>query len=93
MPTKFSAGDRVRVAEVFLWARGAAGAVAPPPPEVLAISGAWEDNLTWMEEGPFGINRVYWVWFDTPQYDPDGEGPFIGGCIWETALTRISSAR
>jgi len=90
--TKFSAGDRVRVAEVFLWAKGATGTISLPPPEVTAISGPWDDNLTWMEGSMLGSNRVYWVWFDVRQYDAEGEGPFIGGCIWETALTRISSA-
>lgn len=89
MPSKFSAGDRVRVSEAFLWAKGAVGAVAPPPPEVLAISGPWDENITFMEVSALGANRVYWVWFDKPQYDPEGEGPFIGGCIWETALTLL----
>jgi hypothetical protein len=29
------------------------------------------------------------VWFDEPQRDADGDGPYRGGCIWETAMTRV----
>lgn len=36
-----------------------------------------------------GKNAVYWVWFDEPQPDADGDGPYKGGSIWESALTKL----
>jgi hypothetical protein len=89
MADSFAEGDRVRVAQSFLWAQGATGTIAAPPDEVTKISGAWDHGLTWQEKSALGTNTVYWVWFDEPQYDPAGDGPFIGGCIWQTALTKI----
>jgi hypothetical protein len=31
------------------------------------------------------------VWFDEPQHDADGDGPYRGGQIWENALTLLSA--
>ena len=89
MAHPFAAGDRVRVAHTFLWAKGATGKIGTPPDEVTKISGAWDGNLTWQEKSELGTNTVFWVWFDEPQYDPAGDGPFIGGCIWQSALTKL----
>jgi hypothetical protein len=33
-----------------------------------------------------GTHTVYWVWFDDPQFDADGDGPYSGGQVWESAL-------
>lgn len=85
--SKFFAGSRVRVSENFFWARGAVGTVSEPPAAVVAISGPWDENLTMQEVSALGVNRVYWVWFDEPQFDADGDGPYSGGQIWESALT------
>ena len=85
----FSPGDRVRVADDFFWACAATGTIGIPPDEVVAISGAWDDNLTRQEKSALGTNTVYWVWFDQPQLDADGEGPFRGGQIWESKLIRL----
>ena len=32
-----------------------------------------------------GANTVYWVWFDVPQLDPEGDGPYRSGQIHEDA--------
>ncbi|MGD0348342.1 MAG: hypothetical protein ABSA85_16385 [Terracidiphilus sp.] len=85
-----SAGDRVRVSDEFFWAKGATGRIAVPPSAVTALSGPWDNDLTRKEKSALGINTVYWVWFDEPQYDADGDGPFRGGQIWESALTVIA---
>jgi len=37
-----------------------------------------------------GTNTVYWVWFDEPEFDADGDRPFKGGQIWESALTLVA---
>jgi hypothetical protein len=86
---KFSVGDRVIVSSDFFWAKDATGTVSNPPPEVTAISGQWQGGLTRQEVSVLGTNTVYWVWFDEPQVDADGDGPYKGGQIWETALTLL----
>ena len=89
MQNSFNAGDRVRVSNDFLWAKGATGRISAPPDEVLKVSGPWDADLRWQERSEHGTNTVYWLWFDEPQYDPAGDGPFIGGCVWQSALTRL----
>jgi len=88
---RFSAGDRVRVAGDFFWAKGATGTVSAPPDAVTTISGPWEEGLTRREVSALGTHTVYWVWFDDPQHDADGDGPYRGGQIWESALTLLSA--
>lgn len=87
---KYSAGDKVRVSDEFFWARSATGTVSPPPSAVLALSGPWDEDLTPQEKSALGVHTVYWIWFDEPQFDADGDGPYRGGQIWETALILIS---
>jgi hypothetical protein len=91
-PHGFSAGDRIVVSGDFFWAAGASGTIAKAPPEVTALSGPWDNGgLTWPELSALGENTVYWVWFDEPQADADGDGPFRGGSIWASALSLISN--
>lgn len=82
-----TAGARVQVSDDFFWARGATGTISKPPDEVTATSGPWDGDLTRQESSALGVNTVYWVWFDEPQFDADGDGPYRGGSIWESALS------
>lgn len=84
--SKFFIGNRVRVSNEFFWARGAVGTISEPPDAVTAVSGPWDGNLTRLETSSLGLHTVYWVWFDEPQFDADGDGPYSGGSIWESAL-------
>lgn len=81
----------MRVADDFFWARNATGTIANPPKEVVMIIGPWDSNLSRQEESALGTNAVNWIWFDEPQLDEDGDGPFRGGSIWSTKLQRIHS--
>jgi hypothetical protein len=89
MVTKFSPGDRGVVSPDFFWAKGATGTVSRPPVEVTTISGPWERDLIRTERSAFGEATVYWVWFDEPRPDADGDGPYRGGSIHENAMTLI----
>jgi hypothetical protein len=91
MKRRPSAGDRVQISGSFFWAKGAIGTISAPPDAVTTISGPWDGGLTRQENSTLGTNTVYWVWFDEPQFDADGEGPFRGGSIWENALTILRS--
>jgi hypothetical protein len=88
----FSNGDRVIVSQDFFWARQAKGTISSPPLEVTSISGPWPGGLTRQEVSAFGTNTVYWVWFDEPQFDANGDGPFKGGTVWESALTLLAQS-
>jgi hypothetical protein len=88
---RFAANDRIRISSDFFWAKGASGTVSEPPPEVVSLSGPWTDDLTRQEKSALGEATVYWVWFDEPQFDADGEGPYRGGSIDADALTLISN--
>jgi hypothetical protein len=86
---KFKANDRIRVSPDFFWAKGALGTISEPPSALIALSGAWEDGLSGMENSALGVHKVYWVWFDEPQLDADGDGPYRAGSIWEESMTLI----
>ena len=81
----FSSGDRVRVSDDFFWAKNAKGTISAPPDAVTNVSGAWDLGLTRQETSALGTNIVYWVWFEEPQFDADGDGPYSGGQVWESA--------
>jgi hypothetical protein len=91
MTTRFSIGDRVYISPSFFWAKGATGRVSQPPDQVITLSGPWDnDGLTHQEQSALGEATVYWIWFDEPQLDADGNGPYRGGCVWESALSLVS---
>ena len=89
--SRFSVNDRIRVSPDFFWAKGASGTIGEPPLEVMVIGGPRNDGLTWKEKSALGEATVYWVWFDEPQFDADGDGPYRAGPIHEDAMTLISN--
>jgi hypothetical protein len=84
----FSPGDRVRVGTSYHWAEGAMGTVAAPPEVVQRLvedRDPW-DGWTRRVKGRHRIITFYWIWFDEPQDDADGDGPYKGGEVDEDAL-------
>ena len=64
--------------------------ISAPPDAVTSLSGAWDEGLTRQEVSALGTHTVYWVWFDEPQSDADGDGPYSGGQVWESALSLLT---
>jgi hypothetical protein len=87
--SQFSANDRIRISDDFFWAKGATGTISHPPTEVTSISGSWDGGLTRQEHSELGRATVYWVRFDEPQLDAEGDGPYRAGSIDESAMTLI----
>jgi hypothetical protein len=87
MGTKFRRGDRVVVSPNYHWAKNAVGTVGAPPSQVVALSGPWKNDLTRAVRTRLGEAIFYWVWFDEPQLDAEGDGPYQGGEIPESELT------
>jgi hypothetical protein len=86
---KFFAGNKVRVSQDFFWAKGAVGTISEPLDAVVVVVGRWDGNLTRQESSALGSQTVYWGLFDEPQLDAEGDGPYRGGSIWESALTLL----
>jgi hypothetical protein len=77
----------VRVSDDFFWAEVPRGRISAPPDAVTSLSGTWDGGPSRQEVSALGTRTVYWVWLDEPQFDADGDGPYSGGQVWESALT------
>jgi hypothetical protein len=80
----FQTGDRVRVSKLNGWAGGALGTIAIPPD--LVQQPKCEDDVPFqgcrrVVYGQRGPVEFYWVDFDEPQIDSDGDGPYRGAEI------------
>jgi hypothetical protein len=81
-PYSFLPGDRVRISSEYYWARGAAGTIAQPPDilKKLVKEEPWQGHHRYSYVRTLHrLIELYWVWFDDPQFDADGDGPFRGG--------------
>src|SRR5260370_42227675 len=85
----FSPNDRVRVSTEHHWARGASATICAPPLSVVSVAEGWT-GLTRTVESLRGPLTFYWVQFDEPQRDADGDGPYIEAEIEAVALDLIS---
>ena len=75
MKVRFSIGDRVKISENYSWAKNAIGTVSKPPDVIREIPGGWNDIFREIKL----INRIgvfYWIKFDQPHFDADGDGPY-----------------
>ena len=85
---KLQKGDRVQVVRNWNWPQSCTGRIAAPP----HMPGDLEAAVTWLgcrrvvqsRRGPI---ELYWVSFDTPQMDGDGDGPYLAGEV-ETEYLR-----
>ena len=89
---KYNLGDRVVISNSYIWAQGAKGTIAMPP---YSIQELVKDEAPWDRwhrfiKGRKKIIEVYYVEFDEPQIDSDGDGPYSGGAIMADAIIKIS---
>jgi hypothetical protein len=70
-----SNGSRVRVHRDPDYGPG------PWPSEPLGTVGSYE--LVSTRQGP---ERTYWITFDEPQFDADGDGPYVSSQVEESYL-------
>lgn len=90
MVKAYSVGDRVEISEGYHWAKGALATVAEPPDPVLNMVDGWHG--VWREVTAVkGVLTFFWVEFDEPQIDADGDGPYAGAEIDSDYL--VSAAR
>jgi len=71
----FTVGDRGQVSDSHHWAQGATGAIVVPPEPVRELATGWQGPRRSVD----GRNKsftFYWVEFDEPQIDQDGDGPY-----------------
>jgi hypothetical protein len=73
-------GQRVRVSPDYHWAKSATGVIDRPPRPVKKLSRDWSGCSRFVKAGE-GFIEFYWVKFDVPQRDAEGDGPFDGGEI------------
>jgi|GEM_PF-821334 hypothetical protein len=90
----YKPGDKVRISLNYHWAQGASGTIDNAPDfakELVARESPWEGHRRFVQ-GVEGLIEIYWVWFDEPQYDPDGDGPYKGSEIESDAIESMNSA-
>jgi hypothetical protein len=85
---KLEKGDRVQVLAHWNWPQAFTGRIAAPPeiPGDLEGGGHWQ-GCRRVVRGRKGPIEFYWVLFDKPQRDGDGDGPYFGGEV-ETEYLR-----
>lgn len=89
---KFKLGDRIRISQNYHWAQGASGTITEPPPfvrQLVAGQAPWQGWRRFVP-GVSGAIEFYWVTFDEPQVDADGDGPYTGGEIEADVIEPLS---
>ncbi len=88
----FDVGDRVRISLRYHWAKGTKGTIQVAPEfaqELVADQCPWHGCYRFVK-GRKGFIKFYWVEFDEPQIDADGDGPYSAGEIEADMLEPIA---
>jgi hypothetical protein len=92
---KFKVGDRIRISMNHHWAQGATGTIGEPLPflkQIVEDEAPW-DGIPRFVSGRHGPIEFYFVWFDEPHLDGDGDGPYKGGEIKADALELVEGGQ
>lgn len=71
----FSVGDRIRVSSDYHWAKDELGTIMQPPDFIVNLADGW-DGIHRNVPSLKGMLTFYWIKFDLPQRDFDGDGPY-----------------
>ena len=75
---KFKAGDKVLIQGHWNYPDHCTGVISKPPEYVVELAedqNPWDGVHRWVY-GRKGTVECYWVTFDEPQFDSDGDGPY-----------------
>ena len=75
MDKRFRKGDRVQISQTFNFKKGILGTVQEPPPFIQRFiegSEGWQGERR-VVQSLHGPLTFYWVEFDTPQVDEEGD--------------------
>jgi hypothetical protein len=79
---KFKTGDKVFIRGHWNFPADCMGTISTPLNSIVDIvsdqNGPW-DRMHQFVKGKKGPIEFYWVIFDEPQHDGDGDGPYWGG--------------
>lgn len=83
-------GDRVHVKGHSNWPEDCVGVIATPPALVQEIADEhpWAGHVRTVP-GRAGMISFVWVTFDEAQRDGDGDGPYRGGEVELSYVTRV----
>ncbi|MFA4831311.1 MAG: hypothetical protein WC862_03950 [Patescibacteria group bacterium] len=89
MNKQFYIDDRVKISEDYHWAQLATGVIKVPPKATVDLRGDW-NGYTRTVKTLKGDKLFYWILFDNPQYDADGDGPYSDAEIDSEYLLRLA---
>lgn len=70
----FKIGDRVKISNNYHWAKNATGKISQ---RLFTIEDEeWIENYYRDVKSLKGKIRFYWIKFDSPHFDSDGDGPY-----------------
>jgi hypothetical protein len=90
MSKDFSPADRIRISEDYHWASGELGTVMQPPGYVVNFADGW-DGVYRKVSSLKGTLIFYWIKFDLPQMDSDGDGPYAEAEIDSNYLVPVET--
>ena len=70
----FSLNQKVKVSFDHHWAKGQIGIISNVPEQVKALNSGWENDYSRKVKTRNGEKLFYWIRFDSPQLDADGDG-------------------
>jgi hypothetical protein len=90
---RFKAGDKVFIKGHWNFPNDGNGTISNPPSfAVELVAGQIDpwDGIHRMVKGRKGPIEFFWVVFDEPQHDGDGDGPYMGGEVEAEYISLIS---
>ena len=91
MMKDFKPGDRVEIKGDWNWPNDCRGVITDPPEyarQLVADQEPWQGFIRTVNGRKSPITFL-WVTFDEPQLDGDGDGPYTGGEVDASLVTKV----